>query len=145
MLQLAKLGSVSRADAGAPVRSRADMEAQVSRCMHMMGLNPAEKGLDGVRQDSSQAALFARSLEYIFTETYNVEYPENKGRVFFPVDSRVGPGDETYTYRTFDMKGAAQFSDNYAESDFPDATVVGSEYRQSVKSLTIGYSYDIQE
>lgn len=131
-----------------PIRSRANLESQVSRCLSMMGMDPQARRFDGdggMVLDSSQAALFARQLEYVFTETYDVEYPENKGRVFFPVDSRVGPGDETYTYRTFDMKGKAQFADNYAESDFPDATVVASEYRQAVKSLTVGYSYDIQE
>lgn len=128
-----------------PVSNRADLENQVARCLAMMGEDPQAKRLDGgLTLDSSQAAMFARQLETVFTETYDVEYPENKGRVFFPVDSRVGPGDETYTYRTFDMKGLATVINNYAD-DFPDAEVVASETRQSVRSLGAGYSYSIQE
>lgn len=104
----------------------------------------AETGLFEGRQDANETALFARQLEYIYTQTYDVKYPEFKSRLFIPVDSTVPTGAETYTYRQFDMVGMASLIANYAD-DLPDVTLFGKEFTGKCKSLGTSYSYSIQD
>ena len=98
----------------------------------------------GLRLDANEAAAFARSLEYIFTETYDVEYPGNKARQIFAVDSRVPAWAESYTYRAWDEKGEASFVNNFGR-DFPTVEAIAFETTQKVKSMGASYSYSIQE
>jgi hypothetical protein len=101
-------------------------------------------GMTGQRLDADNTGLFARQLEFIYSETYDIEYPENKARTFFPVDNRVPAAAESYTYRTFDRKGSARLVNNFA-TDFPTVEMVGYETTQKVKSLGDSYIYSIQE
>lgn len=96
------------------------------------------------RQDSGQTALFARQLEYIYTETFDALYPELKARQLIPVDTRVPSGAESFTYRQYEKVGHAKIVHNYA-SDFPNAEVFGSETNQKVVSLGASYQYSIQD
>ncbi len=96
------------------------------------------------RRDANETAIFARQLEYIYTTTYDVKYPEFKARTFIPLDSSVPTGAETYTYRQFDQIGAAKLIANYAD-DLPDVTVFGKEFTGHCRSLGSSYTYSVQE
>jgi len=100
--------------------------------------------MTGMRFDANDTAFFARQLEEIYTQTYDIEYPELKGRKLIPVDTRVNPGANSFTYRQFDKKGQANIVHNYAD-DFPNAEVVGVEWTQNVVSLGNSYQYSIQD
>lgn len=96
------------------------------------------------REDANETAIFARQLEYVYTKTYDVKYPEFKARLFIPVDTSVPTGAETYTYRQFDEIGMAKLISNYA-SDLPNVTLLGKEFTGKCKSLGTSYSYSIQD
>ena len=94
--------------------------------------------------DAGETAVFARELEAIYAQTYDVQYPDLKARMLLPIDSRPNTADESYTYRQFDKFGEARMVNNYA-SDFPSADVLGKEFTQKIKSIGNSYQYSIQE
>lgn len=128
------------------------MEDQVRRCLYMSGWDPNASlpgaRLDGInkglRYDSSQTAFFARQLEYIYTQTYDIKYPELKARQLVPVDTRVPNGAEFFTYRSFEKQGLAKVIHSYAD-DFPKASVKASEFQQRVVGLGASYGYSVQD
>lgn len=98
----------------------------------------------GIRCDANETATFTRQLETILTETYDVLYPQYKGRLFVPVDSRVDPGAELYTYRQFDRQGKMEEISDFAD-DFPGVEIQGSETTNAIKSFGGSYQYSIQD
>lgn len=96
------------------------------------------------RADANESVVFARALEYVYAEAYNVEYPENKARLLIPVDSRPGPGARSHTYNQYDEIGEAKIVDDYGD-DFPSAEVKGQQYTGPIVSIGESYSYSIQD
>lgn len=96
------------------------------------------------RADANETALFARQLEYIFTQTYDILYPELKARQLIPVDTRVPSGADSFTYSQFDKRGMGKIVHNYG-IDFPNADVMGKQFKQSIVSLGASYQYSIQD
>lgn len=98
------------------------------------------------RYDSAEDAsvFFARELDHIKVQTYDVEYPEFTGLNTFPVSTEADPGAETITYYTYDKSGLAKVIDNYA-TDLPRADVHGKPTVAIVKSLGASYGYSVQE
>jgi len=117
---------------------RQDLELFVTEGLKRM------QGPLGQRFDSNESAIFAKQLEHIYTEMYNVEYPELKARKLIPVDTRVPTGAETFTYRQFDKLGEAKIIHNYAK-DFPNVEIFGSEFTGKVKGLGASYQYNLQD
>lgn len=97
-----------------------------------------------VNLDANESAFFARELEHIKAQTYDVLYPEYKATRLIPVNTSAGPGAETITYRSFDSVGIMKIISNYAD-DLPRSDVFGKEYVTKVKSLGGSYGYNIQE
>jgi hypothetical protein len=96
------------------------------------------------RQDANETLFFARQLEYIYAQTYDIQYPELKARKLIPVDGSVPTGAETFTYRSFDKRGIAKMISDYAD-DLPDVTLLGQEFNGKCKSMGVAYSYSIQD
>lgn len=94
--------------------------------------------------DANEAIFFARELEYVKTQTYDIKYPEYQATTLMPVDSSAGPGAETITYRQYDRVGTMKIMASYAD-DAPRADVKGQEFFTPVKSLRGAYGYNIQE
>lgn len=101
-------------------------------------------GMTGRRFDANDTAIFLRQLTYIYSQTYDIKYPDLKARQFIPVDNRVGPGAESFVWRQFDKKGTAKIVHNYAD-DFPNAEVLGKEFQGRVVSLGASYQYTLQD
>lgn len=132
------------------------MQEQAQRVLWMLGVDPSSKlpGFagssrrdsiyNGLRHDASQTMMFARQLEYIYTQTYDILYPEFKARLLVPVDTRVPSGAESFTYRSYEKKGQAKIVHNYGE-DFPNADAVANEFPQKVVSLGCSYKFSIQD
>lgn len=99
-----------------------------------------------MRFDSVEKAsvFFARELDYIKTQTYDVEHPEMTALALFPVTSEVPEGAESFTYYSYDKTGMAMIINNYA-TDLPRADVKGEQHTGSVKSLGDSYGYSVQE
>lgn len=99
-----------------------------------------------MRFDSAADAsvFFARELDFIKTQSYDVEYPELTALSIFPISSEVDPGSETITYYSYDKTGMAKLISNYA-TDLPRADVMGKPTTAIIKSVGDSYGYSIQE
>lgn len=101
---------------------------------------------EGTRFDSAEDAsvFFARELDHIKSQSYDVEYPELTALALFPISSEADPGAETITYYTYDKTGLAKVIDNYS-TDLPRADVNGKPSTAIIKSLGDSYGYSAQE
>lgn len=101
---------------------------------------------DGTRFDSEESAsvFFARELDHVKAESYDVEYPEFTALSLFPVSNETDPGADTVTYYTYDKTGLAKIIDNYS-TDLPRADVTGKPSYAQVKSIGDSYGYSAQE
>jgi hypothetical protein len=97
------------------------------------------------RLDASFTAMFARQLEYIYTWTADIEYPELRARQLIPVDTEVPSGADYYTYRMYDVAEKAAILQNYAKNSFPESDVFGDEFKQGIKGIGSKYSYSVQD
>jgi hypothetical protein len=97
-----------------------------------------------VNLDEGESIFFARQLEYIKQQSYDILYPEYKAIKFIPVSTEAGPGAESITYREFDTVGVMKIISNYAD-DLPRCDVRGKEYTTPVRSIGASYGYNVQE
>lgn len=106
----------------------------------------AFKELPGMRFDSTEDAsvFFARELDFVKSQSYDVEYPEMTALSLFPISSEVDPGAETTTYYSYDKTGLAKIISNYA-TDLPRADVTGKPTTAMIKSIGDSYGYSIQD
>ena len=98
------------------------------------------------RFDSAEDAsvFFARELDYVKSQSYDVLYPEFTALGLFPISSEADAGAETITYYTYDKQGLAKIIDNYS-TDLPRADVTGKPSVARVESIGASYGYSIQE
>ena len=101
---------------------------------------------EGARFDSADDAsvFFARELDYVKAQSYDVEYPELTALTLFPQTSEADEGAETVTYYTYDKTGLAKIIDNYS-TDLPRADVTGRPSSAQIKSVGDSYGYSAQE
>lgn len=101
---------------------------------------------EGTRFDSAEDAsvFFARELDHIKAQSYDVEYPELTAINLFPISSEADSGAETITYYTYDKTGLAKVIDNYS-TDLPRADVNGKPTTAIIKSIGDSYGYSAQE
>lgn len=103
-------------------------------------------GVPSMNFDDAEAAsiFFARELDYVKSQSYDVEYPEFTALKLFPMSSEVDPGAETVTYYSYDKVGLAKIISNYA-TDLPRADVKGKPTTAIIKSIGDSYGYSVQE
>lgn len=103
-------------------------------------------GVRSMNFDDAEAAsvFFARELDFVKSQSYDVEYPEFTALSLFPMSSEVDPGAETVTYYSYDKTGLAKIISNYG-TDLPRADVKGKPTTAIIKSLGDSYGYSIQE
>ena len=51
--------------------------------------------------DANESIFFARQLEHIMAETYDVDFEANRVREFVPVSHRAGPGAQSITWYAY--------------------------------------------
>lgn len=94
-----------------------------------------------LKQDA--AIFFARELEEIDSQLYDVKYAELE--VFQLVSpKKLDEAVEQYTYRQYDGRGVAKMTSNYADGS-PRSDVSGAEFTSKVRSIRASYGYNIQE
>lgn len=101
---------------------------------------------EGMNFDSVEQAsvFFARELDYVKAQSYDVEYPEMTALSSFPISHEVPEGAESFTYYSYDKTGMAKIINNYA-TDLPRADVKGKPTTGYVKSIGDSYGYSVQE
>jgi len=103
-------------------------------------------GVRSMNFDDAEAAsvFFARELDYVKSQSYDVQYPEFTALQLFPISNEVDPGAETVTYYSYDKVGLAKIISNYA-TDLPRADVKGKPTTAMIKSIGNSYGYSVQE
>ena len=101
-------------------------------------------GCPGLRQDAGETAFFARQLEWIRPQPFDVEFAPLKARMFLPVNNQIPTGAELYTYQIYEQIGRAKITRDYAD-DAPRADLRGREASQVLRAVTSSYGYSIQE
>ena len=117
-----------------------------ARALRNSAIPTAVMASGGTHFDSADDAsvFFARELDFVKSQSYDVEYPELTALSLFPISSEADPGAETITYYTYDKQGLAKVIDNYS-TDLPRADVNGIPSYALVKSLGASYGYSAQE
>ncbi len=96
--------------------------------------------------DSAEDAsvFFARELDYIKTETYDVLYPEFTAASLFPHTSEVDPGAQSVTFYYYDKSGFAKIIQNYA-TDLPRTDVKGKPTTAGIYGIGDSFGYSVDE
>jgi hypothetical protein len=94
--------------------------------------------------DSAETMFFARELESLKAQTYDVIRAPLKAFELIPVSTDAGAGAESIVYEQYDETGIAKIIANYAD-DLPRADVKGKEFVARVKSVGDSYGYSLQE
>ena len=96
------------------------------------------------RFDANEAVFFARQLESIKAQSYDVKRAKLNALEIFPVSTSTPEGATTITYRQYDSVGAAKIIANYS-TDMPRADVTGKEFTSPIRGIGIAYGYSVQE
>lgn len=101
---------------------------------------------EGMRFDSIDDASihFARELDYIKSENYDIEYPEMSALDLFPISHEIDEGAETMTYYSYDKTGVAQLITNYSD-DLARADIKGKPTTVQIEGYGVSYGYSVQE
>jgi len=96
------------------------------------------------RFDANESLFFARQLESIKAQAYDVKRAPLNALAIIPVSTSTPEGATTITYRQFDSVGMAKVIANYA-NDIPRADVTGKEFTSPIRGIGVAYGYNVQE
>jgi hypothetical protein len=94
--------------------------------------------------DAAESVFFARQLEHIKSQTYDIRYPELKARMLVPTSNEVGAGATSVTYRQYDRVGRAKLIGANAK-DIPRVDVHGEEFNRPVRTAADCYGWTVME
>ena len=125
--------STGQLPGGLRLDSKGDYERVARRCLDALGF----------RQDAGATVAFARQLEHIMAKVYAYEFAEYKAAQLFPVNTEVGPGDLSYTYRMLGRVGNAAVVNAGNSRDLPNIGLEGQETQAQVITLGDSYSFTV--
>ena len=117
---------------GLRLDSKRGVIASARRILQASGIDPRD------RRNDALTMAFARELEDVIKEVFDVEYPELRAREFLP-ERTVSPEAATFTYRMVNRVGAADII-NENGSNIPKVDIEAKEWQQPI--VTWGASYD---
>jgi hypothetical protein len=91
-----------------------------------------------------EGVFFQRQLEYISAKSFDVLYPELKGRTLFALNTEGGEGINLITYRSYDQRGDTAIIAGKA-TDLPRGDINGKEYSIAVRTFGNAFGYSRQE
>lgn len=94
--------------------------------------------------DNDTSVFFARELEHIKAQSYDVKYQDMYARMQIPVSGEAGAHATRITYRSYDRVGMAKIITAYAK-DLPRADVSGREFISPVRSIGLSFAYNVDE
>lgn len=98
----------------------------------------------GVLATDDEGVFFQRQLEYIQAQSFDILYPNLKGRELFALNTEGGEGINSITYRSYDKRGETQVIAGKA-TDLPRGDISGVENTISVKTLGNAFGFSRQE
>lgn len=99
-----------------------------------------------VRTDAD-AVSFAQQVEYVYAETYDIQYPDldmAEGRVV-PIDRSVPAGAQTFTYYTYGGTGIAAVMNTYAANSIPTVGMFAKSTTGTCHDLTLSFSTNVSD
>lgn len=94
--------------------------------------------------DAATSAFFSRSLEHIRAQAYEHKFAELDGRQFVrPINERVHPGANVYTYRKYTKVGYAAWATDYSKG--PRVDLFGEEASSFIAGIKVAYGHNLQE
>lgn len=94
--------------------------------------------------DAAESVFFARELERIKAQSYDIKYPMLMARTYIPVSNEAASGTETITYRQYDRVGRAKAISPGA-TDLPRVDVKGTEFTRPVRWYGDSYGWNLVE
>lgn len=101
-------------------------------------------GDNGLRMDEGESVFFARQLEHIIAQEFDIEYPELRARQVIPITQEADPADKTITYREYDRMGVAKIIADYSQ-DLPRVDISGKEVTSTIRTIGASYGYNYDE
>jgi len=98
----------------------------------------------GMRFDEGESVFFARQLEHIIAQEFDIDRPELRARAVIPITMEGDPADQTITYREYDRVGFAKLITDYS-MDLPRVDITGKEVTAKYRTLGDSYGYNIDE
>lgn len=98
----------------------------------------------GFREDSGEAAVLQRGLDYVAARATEVMYPELRAARFFPTIAEVPIGARTFTFAVMDRQGVARRVTGNGD-DLPNAGVTLSEVTSGIGSYGAQYGWTTEE
>jgi len=92
----------------------------------------------------NQSLFFTRSLEYLMSSAFDIQYEKLPFRDLFPIVNEGGPGIREIVAEVYDAFGQAKLI-NQGASDIPFVAAGGREDRYPVSMFGIGASWNLQE
>jgi hypothetical protein len=96
------------------------------------------------RMDENIGIFFAKQLEWVNSQVFQIKYPMLKARELFPVNNQANPGAQTVTYNQYDQYGVAKIISDFA-SDLPRVDVKGEQVSAEVRTLGDSYGWNLNE
>ncbi len=94
--------------------------------------------------DARQVSFLEKQLEHVKAQTYDIQYPALKARLFIPVSNEIPNGAASHSYQSWDEYGRAELIANYGD-DFKRVGVGVKEFVGSIKSVGASYAYSIED
>lgn len=94
--------------------------------------------------DARQVAFLEKQLEHIQSQTYDIQYPALKARLFIPVSNDIPNGAASFSYQSWDQFGRAELISSYGD-DFKRVGVGVKEFVGTIKSVGASYAYSIED
>jgi hypothetical protein len=88
---------------------------------------------------------FKRQLEHIMAQAYKRKEPSVMYNELFPINTEVGEGAESFTYRVYEDEGIAEFLSSYAKDEFPAVGTIGKEVTAPVRHIGAQYGFSEQD
>lgn len=97
-----------------------------------------------LRLDAPERAFFARELEFVDQQIYEIEYSDHRARSFIPTQQGVPEWARSYTWTMFDKFGKAKIIGPKSK-DIPRVDVSGVQDSKVIKDLAAAYGWDMME
>lgn len=107
-------------------------------------IKPRKDDCRHLRLDTNESVFFARQLEFIKAQTYDVLYAELSAFRLFPISTDGGPGAKSLTWRSYESIGQAKLVSGYGD-DLPRADVRAKEFINPVMSIGASYGWSLQD
>lgn len=99
--------------------------------------------MKGFREDAGLTAAFARQLEHIISKVYAAQFAQYRAMEFFPVNTELGPGDLSFTYRMIERIGNAAVINGGNSKDLPNIDIGAQEWQAPIITLGASYNFNV--